>query len=300
MIHEEKSFDVIIIGGSYAGLSAAMALGRSVRNILVIDSGNPCNRQTPHAHNFITQDGQPPAAITQAAKQQVLLYPTVSFAQDTVTAISGVNTDFQIETASGQAFQAKKVLFATGIKDIMPEIPGFSECWGISVIHCPYCHGYEVRGQKTGILTQDETAVEFGRLIKNWTKDVTIFTNGAATFDQALTTALNIEVIDREISQISHQNGQIESLEFRDGSSFPLDALYARLKFRQHSDLPRYLGCQITEEGFIEVDAFQKTSIPGIYAAGDNSNWLRAVSVATAAGTKAGAFINHELIQENF
>src|SRR5690606_408454 len=138
-----KNFDVIIIGGSYAGLSSAMTLGRALRNVLMIDSGKPCNRQTPHSHNFITQDGEEPGTIAEKAKAQVLKYDTVKFLND--LAVSGKKTEngFVIATETGKEFATKKLVFATGVKDIMPGIKGFSECWGISVIHCPYCHGYE-------------------------------------------------------------------------------------------------------------------------------------------------------------
>jgi len=129
-------FDVVIIGGSYAGLSAAMALGRAVRRVLILDSGQPCNRQTPHSHNLITQDGATPAHITAVAKEQVLAYPTVRFQAGTATAVMGESNSFVVETAAGEQFRARKILFATGVRDLLPAIPGFAESWGISVIHC--------------------------------------------------------------------------------------------------------------------------------------------------------------------
>ena len=160
-------FDVIIIGGSYSGLSAAMALGRSLRNVLIIDSGLPCNRQTPHSHNFITQDGKQPAVIAGKARTQVLQYNTVRFLNG--RAISGKKTEngFTISTQKEEVFTAKKLVFATGVKDIMPDIDGFSACWGISVIHCPYCHGYEVSNEKTGILANGDIAFHYAQLIRN-------------------------------------------------------------------------------------------------------------------------------------
>lgn len=301
MNFEKQSFDVIIIGGSYAGLSAAMALGRAVRDVLIIDSGKPCNRQTPHSHNFITQDGQTPAAIAKRAKKQVLDYPTVDFTNDKAVAVDGANNNFSVTTASGKVYGAQKILFATGVKDIMPDIPGFAECWGISVIHCPYCHGYEVRGANTGILTNGETTLEFGRLINHWTKHLTIYTNGKATFDkeqQQKIIEMNIKIVEKGIKAIEHRKGMITSLLFTDGGSMPIEALYAHPSFVQHSEIPQQLGCKLTEQGHIETDDLQQTTVPGIYAAGDNSDWMRSVSIATAAGTKAGAFINHGLIQE--
>src|SRR3954454_530441 len=176
-----KQFDVIIVGGSYAGLAAGMALGRALRNVLIIDGGNPCNKQTPRSHNFLTNDGKSPKEIARLAKQQVRKYETIGFLNALVTASIRTETGFQIQIQSSDTFSAKKVVFATGIKDIMPGIPGFAECWGISVLHCPYCHGYEVRHQRTGILGNGEYGYEFSKVISNWAKDLTLFTNGAST-----------------------------------------------------------------------------------------------------------------------
>ena len=159
--------DVAIIGGSYAGLSAALALGRARRQVVVLDSGRPCNRQTPQSHNFLTQDGSTPAALAATARAQVLAYPTVQIRDEAAVAATGENNDFTIITASGAVVRARKLLFASGIRDIMPDLPGFAESWGISAIHCPYCHGYEYRDQPTGILANGDVAAEMGPLIRN-------------------------------------------------------------------------------------------------------------------------------------
>lgn len=296
-------FDAIIIGGSYAGLSAGMALGRSLRQVLIIDSGKPCNEQTPHSHNFITQDGETPAAIASKAREQVAKYDTVKFHRG--FAISGEKTasGFEITTETGEIFSAKKLIFATGVKDIMPEIQGAAACWGISMIHCPYCHGYEVRNEKTGILANGDIAFEFSKLVHNWTKDLTLFTNGKSTLTaEQLETLKNrgIEIIEKEIEAFEHTGGLIEQVHFKDGTTTPLKAMYAKLPFVQHSDLPEKLGCELTEQGFIQIDAFQKTSVPGIYACGDNVTPMRSVSNAVAGGTFAGAMLNKDLVDETF
>ena len=173
-MENNNNFDVIIIGGSYAGLSAAMALGRSLRNVLIIDAGNPCNKQTPHSHNFITQDGETPAGIANKAKEQVLKYPTVQFLNDYAEKGFKTKEGFEVLTKSGKKLKSKKIIFATGIKDMLPKIKGFSECWGITAVHCPYCHGYEIRKVKTGILANSDAAFETAKLISNWTNELTI------------------------------------------------------------------------------------------------------------------------------
>ena len=298
---ETSDFDVIVIGGSYAGLSAAMALGRAVRRVLILDSGQPCNRQTPHSHNLITQDGATPAHITALAKEQVLAYPTVRFRASAATAVTEEANDFVVDTAEGERLRARKILFATGVRDLLPAIPGFAESWGISVIHCPYCHGYEYRDQPTGILINGPTALDAGKLIRNWTKQLTLFTNGPATISpeqrQQLQT-LAIAVVELEVAEICHTGGVLDSLRLADGTRYPLRALYARVPFEQSTPLPITLGCTLTETGLLQVDAFGHTSVPGVYAAGDSCSGLRSVAGAIAQGNTAGAFLNHELIAE--
>ena len=293
--------DVIIIGGSYAGLSAALALGRAIRQVVVLDSGQPCNRQTPHSHNFLTQDGSTPAALAAVAREQVLAYPTVQLRQEAAVGATGENGHFTVTTASGVVLQARKLLFATGIRDLMSDLPGFAECWGISAIHCPYCHGYEYREQPTGILANGEVAAEMGPLIRNWTDKLTIFTNGPAALSPAQRqqlTARGIAVEETPLRQLAHQNGHLTHLDLADGRMVPLAALYARLPFEQHCTLPQALGCTHSETGHLKVDNMQKTSVPGIYAAGDATSPMRAVGAAVAAGMMAGAALNRELIFE--
>lgn len=295
----QDSFDVIIIGGSYAGLSAALALGRSIRRVLILDSGQPCNRQTPHSHNFLTQDGSTPAAFAAQARAQVLAYPTVQLRSEAAVAATGTDNDFEVTTASGAVVRGRKLLFATGVRDLLPAIPGFAESWGISVIHCPYCHGYEYRNQPTGILADGDTALEMSRLIRNWTDTLTVFTNGASSIQpehRQQLAARNIRIEEAPVQQIIHEAGYLTHLLLTDGSQPSLTALYARPAFEQHCTLPQALGCTRTEAGYLAVDELQKTSVGGIYAAGDATTMMRAVGVAVAAGMKAGAFLNHELL----
>ncbi|TYA78687.1 NAD(P)/FAD-dependent oxidoreductase [Seonamhaeicola marinus] len=297
------NFDVIIIGGSYSGLSAAMALGRSLRKVLILDSGLPCNRQTPHSHNFITQDGKTPKEISEAAKRQVLEYETVHFLEELAIAGEKDASGFKIQTQSGKEFLAKKVVFATGIKDLMPNIKGFSDCWGISVVHCPYCHGYEIRHKKTGILANGEHAYHLAPMVKNLTSDVTILTSGKANFNSEQIKKMrdnNIKIIEKEIVEIEHLNGYIKNVVFADNSKEHFEATYAAIPFKQHSSIPESLGCAINDMGYLEVDMMQKTTIEGVFACGDNCSRLRSVANAVAAGNKVGAVVNMELSFENF
>lgn len=296
-------FEVIIIGGSYAGLSAAMTLGRSLRKVLVIDSGKPCNATTPHSHNFLTQDGKPPAAIAAVGKQQVEQYKTVQFYNGLATQGIKNGNGFQIITQAGDTFKAPKLIFATGIADKLPAVKGLADCWGISVIHCPYCHGYEYRSMKTGILANGDAAFHYAQLVNNLTKDLVIFTNGSATFTSEQVEKLkkhSINIIETGIAGLEHKNGHISSVKLDDGSQISLSAMYARVPFVQHSDIPVSLGCELTEQGYIKVNELQKTTVPGIFACGDNSGAMRAVANAVATGNFSGAVVNKELTEEQF
>lgn len=298
-----KQFDVIIVGGSYSGLAAGMALGRALRNVLIIDSGKPCNRQTPHSHNFLTQDGKAPQEIAALARKQVQAYDSVKFINGRATRGAKTETGFEIHTADGESLSARKLIFATGIKDIMPDIPGVAECWGISVLHCPYCHGYEVRNKPTGILGNGEYAFEFAALISNWTKTLTVFTNGISTLtveQHAKIQKHGIKVVEKEIANLEHVNGVMQRVNFKDGTTSFIDAMYTRPPFQQHCDIPQALGCELTEDGYIKVDAMQKTTAPGIFACGDNTARMRSVANAVSMGTMAGAVVNRELVGEEF
>jgi thioredoxin reductase len=300
---ENKLYEVIIIGGSYAGLSAAMSLGRSLRNIMVIDSGKPCNRQAPQSHNFLTHDGSKPAEVTALGRKQVQKYETVQFYDD--VAVKGLKTDdgFEITTRSGKTFTGKKLIFATGIRDELPEIPGFSSCWGISVIHCPYCHGYEFREQSTAIFANGERAFHLASLVNNLTAHITLLTHGKADFAAEESNKLKqrgIEIVEEKITEIIHENGMVKQVAFYDGAKRSFDAVYAAIPFSQHCDIPAALGCEMNEHGYIQIDHFQKTTVPGVFACGDNTTMMRSLATAVASGSLTGALVNKELTEETF
>lgn len=296
-------YDVIIIGGSYAGLSAAMALGRSLKNTLIIDNGIPCNRQTPHSHNFITQDGEKPKVIAERAREQVAQYKSIEFLN--AKAIKGKKLEgkFEIQTEEGDKIFAKKLIFATGIKDLLPEIKGFTACWGISVIHCPYCHGYEFKGKKTAIMIDNEKAFHIAQLVNNLTDNITILTSGKTYFSDVQLQKLkdhHIDIIDKEVLEIVHHLGNVNAVTFTDGSQVLFDAIYASVPFIQHSQIPQELGSELNDQGYIKTDSFQMTNIEGVFTCGDNTSPMRSVANAVAAGNLTGAMVNYILTEENF
>ncbi|PQA95857.1 pyridine nucleotide-disulfide oxidoreductase [Chryseobacterium shigense] len=298
-----KNYDVIIIGGSYAGLSAGMSLGRSLRSVLIIDSGKPCNRQTPYSHNFITHDGKTPKEISDLARHQVLAYSTVKFHDGIAIQLQKTDEGFETETSTGEKFSAKKLILASGVKDIMPDIPGFAECWGISVLHCPYCHGYEVKNEVTGILSDGDMAYDFSKLVYNLTKDLFLFTNGKSALSKDQKGKLaqnNIILVEDEVEKTEHENGKIRKMIFKTGKEVSLKVLYAKVPFKQNINASENLGCELTEQGFIKVDFMQKTNISGVFACGDNVTMMRSVASAVAQGNFTGAVVNKELAEEEF
>ena len=300
---DNKKYDVIIIGGSYSGLASAMALGRALKKVLIIDGGKPCNAQTPHSHNFLTQDGKTPSEIAMLAKQQVEKYDTITFFKGFATTGTKTANGFEIQVTTGETFQANKLIFATGIKDEMPNIEGFSDCWGISMLHCPYCHGYEVRNEKTGIFGNGEYANDLVKLISNWTNDLTLYTNGKSTLTFEQTEKLEkhqIKIVEKEIARFEHRNGYLQNIVFKDGSKAEVKAMYSRNSFKQHCTIPEALGCELNDEGYIKVNPSQETSVDGVYACGDNTSRMRSVANSVAMGTAAGMMASKKMILEQF
>ncbi|GAA4209146.1 NAD(P)/FAD-dependent oxidoreductase [Pedobacter jeongneungensis] len=296
-------FDVIIIGGSYAGLSAALTLGRSTRNVLVIDAGKPCNRQTPHSHNFLTHDGDRPAEISVAAKAEVLKYPTVKFISAKANSAKQLEDGFLVGVEDGQYFTSRKILLVTGLKDTLPDIKGLAACWAISAIHCPYCHGYEVKNEKIALLMNGEHAFDMAKTLHLWNKDLTILTNGKSqlTAEQAeKLKAKSITVLEEEIFELEHQNGHLEDVVFKNGEKIAFKAIYVKPEIEQHVNFNEQLEFELTELKTIKVNEQQQTTAKGVYAAGDCATLFRSLSIITAAGTMAAVMINKELISEDF
>ncbi|WP_460503572.1 NAD(P)/FAD-dependent oxidoreductase, partial [Hymenobacter agri] len=235
--------------------------------------------------------------------EQVVQYPTIELRADEALTAAPIAGGFLIETAAGTSLTARKVVLATGISDLLPDLPGFAACWGISVLHCPYCHGYEVAEKPLGVLGNGDVGYDFARLIRQWSGQLTLFTDGPATLtaeQRAALTHRGVAVVETPIRGFAHEQGQLRTVQLADGTDYPLAAVFARVPFRLPGTLAQQLGCALTEAGYVQVNEFQRTSMAGVYAAGDNTTPMRAVAAAVAAGSKAGALLNKELIDEDF
>ncbi len=300
-MQQEEIFDVIIIGGSFSGMSAALSLARSCRKILVIDGGSPANRNSHRSYNLLAHDGDQLEDIRRRALADIEKYDSVTILNDTVESLQQQEKIFQISTVTKKEYRSRRVLFCTGLIDELPDIDGIKACWGKSVVHCPYCHGFEIRDNFVGIIDNGYEALTLASLVRSWNKKVVLFTNGTPTLSEVQMEILkrqDIEIVSKKISKLEHNHGQINQLIFEDGSFIPITHIYISPEGKQHSALPEQSGCELVERGLIKVDDFYQTTVPGIYAAGDCAVSFRAIPVAIASGTKAGAFIHQDLNSE--
>jgi len=296
-------FDVIIVGGGVAGLSAALVLGRFRRTVLLCDNRNPRNAKSHGVHNFLSRDGILPDELLTIARSQLEPYTTVELRSQEVIDIIPHEQYFDVLFPDGTHEQAQKILFATGVTDQLPPIPGIETLWGTSVFHCPYCDGWEARDKAIAILANGEAALHFSKLIRTLTKNLVICTNGESEIpdsDANRLTASGIRIITTPILQLRATGAALEGLIFTDGSYLERDAIFLVPVQSQRSSLPTKLGCAFSEGGHVKVDEQGKTSIEGIYAAGDLTGRLQAVVAAASKGFSAAAAINYELAHEKF
>ncbi|MBX2979066.1 MAG: NAD(P)/FAD-dependent oxidoreductase [Flavobacteriales bacterium] len=294
-------FDTIIIGGSYSGLSAALTLGRARRHVLVIDANEPCNARVPHSHNLLTHDGVPPHVLRTKARADVAKYPTVQFLDGRAEQLGGTDGAFTVRSSDGTEHRGRKLLLALGVRDELPPIKGLAECWGISAAACPFCHGYEVRDQRLVVIGNAPENVHYAKLIRNWSDRLTLCSNGPSRFDNEQHEALRkqgITLVENPIAEVLHEQGQVKALLFADGSRRDADTLFLRSDTIIPKALTEALGVERTELGLLKVDPMQRTNVPGVFASGDCTTPMRALSAAFASGTMAGAAITHELLPE--
>ena len=293
--------DVLIIGGSFAGLAAALQLGRARRKVSVLDTGMPRNRFAPHSHGLLGHDHKPPLEILQTARTQLARYPNIKLINARVTAITGSIDNFAVSTDSGDTFAARRLLLSYGVSDQMPPIPGFAESWGKSVVPCPYCDGWEVAGKHWGLLWSGPHSQHAASLFLDWTDRLTIFSDGH-TLDadiQADLTRRNITIVDGKVSKILHTDGQLSAIKLDTGATTPLDVLFAHPRNRPSAPFHETLSLGTTEGPMglvLAIDERRQTTVPGIYAAGDLANPMASVTLATAHGAMAGIFAQQSML----
>ncbi|MBP1178004.1 MULTISPECIES: NAD(P)/FAD-dependent oxidoreductase [Paenibacillus] len=297
-------YDCAIIGGGPAGLNAALVLGRARRNVALIDNNRPRNAVTHASHGFITRDGVTPAEFRRVAYEEVLRYPSVHHLQTEVVSITKNESGFEVLDSSGLRVQARKLILATGVKEIFPEIEGFYPLYGKSLFNCPYCDGWELRDQPLVLVSESAAIYHTAKLLLNWSKDLIVCTNGHASLSEEQKERLQskgIVVMEQPVSAFIGHNGQLEHVRFTDGTQVPRVGGFVSPQFVQSTPFGERLGCERTESGGIKTDEAGRTSIPGVYAAGDSSYFMPSQLIFAAAdGSRTAASVNMDLTEEDF
>lgn len=301
----DASLDAVVIGGSFAGLSAALQLARARRTVAVVDDGAPRNRFAARSHGFFAQDGTPPLQLIAAARERVQAYPTVQFVSGRALRArrdgdGDGGRQFSVSLDDGRTLAARRLLLAIGVQDTFPDIDGLAPRWGVSVLHCPYCHGYEEAGRRLGVLSAGPASVHHALLIKEW-GPTTLLLNGQPLDDDEAgrLRAHGVAIEAAVVQALEGPLPRLSAVRLADGRSLPLDALFVAPRVRIGHELVDSLGCELADGPFgpmLRVNDMKQTSVPGVYAAGDAAHLRHNATFASADGVLAGVSLHHSLI----
>ncbi|MBX7481962.1 NAD(P)/FAD-dependent oxidoreductase [Qipengyuania qiaonensis] len=295
--------DAIVIGGSFAGLSAAIHIARARRSVCVIDTASPRNRFADASHGFFGQDGDDPQAMIARARAQLQRYPTVRMVAGEAMSASAIGGGFEVRLGDGSILTSAKLLLAFGISDVLPDLPGLAERWGKSVLHCPYCHGFEYAGERLGVLQTMPMSAHQAQLIADW-GPTTLYLNGSAAADGEALAKLQqrgVAIEPAPVLELRGENTALSSILLSDEREIAIDALYLAPRTRLNSPIAEQLGCLMDEGPFgpvIRTDAAKLTTVPGVYAAGDIARAPHNASWAAADGVTAGVSLHQSLVFE--
>ena len=308
---ENENYDVVVVGGGAAGLNGALALARSRRSVLVVDAGDPRNAPAGHVHNFLSRDGTPPSELFAAGRAEVRRYGGLAEA-GRVTALARDGGRFGVRIgarASERTVTARRLLVATGARDVLPDVPGLAARWGIDVLHCPYCHGWEVRDQRIGILSTGPAAVHQALLFQQLSPHVTLLRHtgpGPDAEQLGQLAALGVTVADGEVEQVEAGPGGLTGVRLAGRGHLALDAIVVAPRYQARAELLEPLGLTPAEVLLgehpagtrIEADRTGATAVPGVWVAGNLTDPQAQVIAAAAGGLMAGAAINFDLVLE--
>jgi thioredoxin reductase len=302
----DERWDCVIVGGGAAGLSAALVLGRARRRTLVVDAGQQSNRPAEGIGGLLGHDGRAPDDLYRAGREELAAYASVGFRRGSVAAAADRGATFDVELDDSSQWSTRMLLLATGMDYLLPEIPGVAERWGRAVFHCPFCHGWEVRDRRLGVLDRSDRAVERALLLRLWSDDVTVYANGPLDLDphdRARLARAGVDVDVRVVSDLRGPGQHLAALGFTDGSERACEALLVPAPLRQRSSLATDLGARFADpgpsNGPLEIDAMFRTSVPRLYAAGDVAgDALPSVASAIAAGAAAAKAIVQDLTRD--
>ena len=295
-------YDVVVIGGGAAGLSAGLVLSRARRTVAVVDAGSPRNAPAAHLQGFLSRDGLPPQDLLALGRAEVTAYGgTLINGTVAAAAPSDVRTAFQVRLADGSVLTARRLLVATGLHDVLPDIPGVRERWGRDLLHCPYCHGYEVRDQPLGVLGGTAEAVQHAQLIRQWSSDVVLFphTDALTAQQRQQLAAREIRVVEGTVQQLVVEDDKLSGVELDDGRVVRRAAAFVRPQFVPHTDLLVSLGCDLDDDGWVRSDPTGRTTVPGVSVAGNAANPRAQVITAAGEGSSAAIALNADLVDED-
>lgn len=299
-----NKYDVVVIGGGAAGLSAALVLSRAQRRVVVVDAGQPRNAPAAHMHGFLGWDGAPPGTLLKQGRDEVTSYGGELIA-GTVTDLLSVTSEnahrFEVTLADGRSLLARRVLVTTGLRDDIPAIEGVRERWGRDLLHCPYCHGNEVRDQPLGVLGGTPEAVAHALLVRQWTPDVVYFdhTGHLSADEREQLTARAIGVVEGPVARLVVDDDHLTGVELESGQVVPRTAVFVRPAFVPNSDLLVGLGCATHDNGWVVADSVGQTSVHGVWVAGNAANPRAQVVTAAGEGSAAAIAMNNNLVEED-
>ena len=305
----DETYDVVVVGGGAAGLSGAVALTRARRSVLVVDAGKPRNAPAGHVHNYLGREGTPPADLLAAGRAELAGYGG-EVVTDTAVAAERVDGGLRVTLAGGRSVRARRLLVATGLVDELPDVPGLAPRWGRDVLHCPYCHGYEVRDRAIGVLATGPTAVHQTLLFRQLSDDVTLFLHTApdlAADEREQLAALGVAVVEGEVAAVEVADDRLTGLRLRSGEVVPREAVVVAPRFVARAEVLTSLGVDAVEQEMagvvvgtaVPADPMGATAVPGVWVAGNVAEMRAQVVSSAAAGLNAGAAINADLVAED-
>ncbi|MDP2313145.1 MAG: NAD(P)/FAD-dependent oxidoreductase [Pseudomonadota bacterium] len=288
--------DVLIVGGGPAGLSAALVFGRARKRVLLCDAGTPRNAAAVGIHNFITRDGVSPRDFRAAAHADLGAYPSVETRAVGVVDVVRAGDRLSVTLEDGTTVSARRVLLATGVVDVPPDVPGLAEAWGTSAFQCPYCHGWEVRDRAWGVLASTDAVASWSLVLRGWTANLVLYTDGASLSadTSAKLDAAGVPVETTKIARLHSEAGHVHHVELADGRTRPCDALFLHPAQRPTALVVR-MGLELSEAGLVRVDDQKQSSMPGVHVAGDAAAHPQGAVMAASAGVFAAAMMNHAL-----
>jgi thioredoxin reductase len=294
-------YDVAVIGGGAAGLSAALVLTRARRRVLLVDAGAPRNAPATHLHGFLSRDGLPPRELLVMGRKEVGSYGGTFVDSTTTSLASDGDGGFLVSLGDGRQSSVRRLLVTTGLRDELPDIPGLRDRWARDVLHCPYCHGYEVRDRRLGVIGGNAGAVRYAQIVRQWTDDLVYFTPpGLLTTDERTQLlARAIGVVEGTIDRLVVDDDQLRGVQLHDGCVVPRDALFVPPRFVPNDDLLTSLGCQTDSDGWVTTDPTGRTSVPGVWAAGNVVDPRAQVITAAGAGSAAAIALNADLVDDD-